>query len=435
MRKKYSKRGRARVWPRCGSGFPDVAQRILSDFLDDKELEAGSEGREAVCPNCFKAGIRRGKVRRGGQEVQRYYCQTSGYYYVPDLVDARERAINAKINDYLFGGGSQKYRAREIGKSRQALARRLRKLRDECLDDLGIIREFKPDWAENSSNGGVIAFDTTNPEGSSYLEYLAFDERTGDAVCYMRGGRVESEEDWIKFFHRFDRTGYDIKLIVSDKGLGRCLLRAVTRHYPGKHHQIDWEHEMREILDIMPLPPRNAEEAKRRRRKDYQSEDEQQLYELIVKMRYARKERKEDKDEDAFDEIWKSILQMFATTTKRGRDVILLLQKDIPWLKAHYAADRDVTSSNAAEYGIGRFKVLFLRARKGIHATSPFAFVRAMNLLWAAFRARPMYDSEVARKKDKAPLELARTNAMPNDIWQFMKQRKKDKNTQKCSEG
>jgi DNA invertase Pin-like site-specific DNA recombinase len=91
-------------------------------------------------------------VERGGKKIQRYL----GYYYDLDLVKDIEERIQSKINDYFFGGGSQKYRAREVGKSRQILARQFRRLRDERLDDLEIIKEFKPDWGEDSRDGGVI---------------------------------------------------------------------------------------------------------------------------------------------------------------------------------------------------------------------------------------------------------------------------------------
>ena len=167
---------------------PRMPQRPLSDYFDelverpDRETDSESN-RAALCPECFTKGIRRGKVRRGGQKVQRRLCERHGYYYDPDLVKDREQRIRSKINDYFFGGGSQKYRAREVGKSRQVFARRLRKLRRECLDDLAIIRGFKPDWGENSRNGGVIVFDATTVEGSPYLEYIAVDEKTNDVVA------------------------------------------------------------------------------------------------------------------------------------------------------------------------------------------------------------------------------------------------------------
>jgi hypothetical protein len=412
-----------------------MPQRPLSDYFNtsaERQTQIDSEKKSAeLCPECLVKGIRRGKVQRGGQKVQRYLCACHGYYHDPDLVEDREKRIRSKINDYLFAGGSQKYRAREVSKSRQVFARRLRRLRRECLDDLGIVREFKPDWGENSRNGGVIVFDATTIEGSPYLVYIAVDEKTNDVVAYRKGGKEENEEDWLAFFRHFDRTGYEIKLIVSDKGRVRCLINAVARHYPNKPHQIDWEHEMREILEIMPLPPRTLEEARRRRRHDYQNDEEQELYALIVRMRHAPKEAKENENdkEDAFDELWKTILAMYATTTKRGRDVIELLQQDLRWLKAHYAAHRDITSSNSSEYMIARLKGVFLRARRGIHATSPYDFTKAMNLVWAVFRARPMYDSEVPAKRNKATLELARTKIKVNDIWQFVKRRKKRQNT------
>jgi len=212
---------------------------------------------------------------------------------------------------------------------------------------------------------------------------------------------------------RFDHTGYKIKLIVSDRGPGNCLLLAIKRHYPGIPHQLDWEHEVRDINEMMPPPPASSEEAKRRKNKNWQNENEQQLYRKILEMRKSI-------NEVAFRGIWKGILNAYEKTTDRGRVVIDMLRSDLPWLKARYQAGKDVASSNSAEFGFSRFNQLFLTRMKGIHAHSDEEARKTFNVLWAAYRAKPLDSSLIDWKKGKAPLELAGVKIKKNDIWQFI---------------
>jgi len=357
-------------------------------------------------------GIRNGKPNRGGREVQRFRCGLHGYYYDPDLVNEREQEIRSKVNDYLFSGGSQRSRAGEVGRSRRTLGRRLKKLRFSCMNDLEIAEEFKPNWGNGQPDDGVIVIDATGLDGSPYVMYVAFDQKTGDLVCCMLA-RAEDEQSWLKLLRRLDSTAYRIKLIVSDKGPGNCIMLAVRRHYPGIPHQLDWEHEMREIEEILPPVPRD-DDAANRRRKPWQNEKELLLYRLVWKMRRAA-------NEEEFEKVRKRILRLYASTTNRGREVIKLLEKDHVWLKARYKANSDVATSNAAEYGIGRFKVLFLKRMKGIHCIDLQSAEKAMNLLWAAYRVKPMDDSTDPQKKGRCTLQLAHANVQINDIWQFDK--------------
>jgi len=328
------------------------------------------------------------------------------------LISLRELEKRKKVNSYLFGGGSQTSRAEELGRSRQVIARTLRRLRDSCYDDLEIARIFMPDWDEDAPNGGVIVFDAFRPPGDTNFVYAAFDFRTVDCVCHMRGGTEENEDGWLKFFRRFDHLGYTPKLIVSDAGPMNCLLRAVARHYPGVPHQLDWEHVMREIENIMPPPPRDEKEARRRKRKDYQNESEQQLYAMIVKLRHAQ-------DEEVFNSIWSKIRQLYLTQTQRGRQVIDLLRSDSSWLRARYRTGKDVESSNVAEYSFSRFNQLFASRMKGVHVSSTNEPHKIYNVLWAAFRVKPMENSTHQSKRGKATLELAKATVKRNDIWQF----------------
>jgi len=391
-----------------------------------------SETASKPCPECLRIGrlgfgVRRGKPDRGGEKVQRYCCPGHGYYYDPDLTEAAEQRIRAKVNDYLFRSATQKDRAEEIEKSRQVLIRRLKLLRRDCMDDLEIVHHFKPEWYSDP-RGGVIAVDATALDGTPYIVYLAFDVATGDPVCYLLG-EVEDEDGWRNFFRRLDKTGYQIRLLISDGGPLDCIIRAASGHYQGVHkviHQLDWVHELHEIEKIMPLPPKTPEEA-RRRRKPWQNDKEQLLYGLVLELRSAR-------NEEQYERIRTKILKEKATTTQRAKEVVELLENDRSGLKARYEAGCDCDNSDICEYSISRFKMLFLRKKRGIHVKSRADVQGCVNVLWAAFRVKPMDDSERLDRVGRATLELAHASVKRNDIWQFRKGRKKDKNAQKVSE-
>jgi len=392
-----------------------------------------SENASKPCPQCLRGGVigfgvRRGRPIRGGQKVQRYDCPRHGYYYDPDLIEFREQQIRSKVNDYLFRSATQKNRAEEIGKSRQVLIRRLKLLRRNCMDDLEIVHHFRPQWYSDP-RGGVVAVDATALDGTPYIVYVAFDAETGDPICYLLGV-VEDEDGWRNFFRRLDRTDYRIRLLISDGGPLRCILRAASGHYQGVHkvpHQLDWVHELREIEKIMPPPPKTEEEA-RRRRKPWQNEEEESLYGLVLELRCAP-------NDELYERVRTKILKEKATTTERAKEVVELLERDRPWLKARYEAGCDCDNSNVCEYSISRFKMLFLRKMRGIHVKSAYEVQGCINVLWAALRVKPMDNSERLDRIGKATLELAHAPVKLNDIWQFLKRRKKEKNAQKDSEG
>jgi hypothetical protein len=185
-------------------------------------------------------------------------------------------------------------------------------------------------------------------------------------------------------------------------------------------------HELHEIEKIMPLPPKTPEEA-RRRRKPWQNDKEQLLYGLVLELRSAR-------NEEQYERIRTKILKEKATTTQRAKEVVELLENDRSGLKARYEAGCDCDNSDICEYSISRFKMLFLRKKRGIHVKSRADVQGCVNVLWAAFRVKPMDDSERLDRVGRATLELAHASVKRNDIWQFRKGRKKDKNAQKVSE-
>jgi hypothetical protein len=328
------------------------------------------------------------------------------------------------VNDYLFRSATQRSRAEEIQKSRQVLIRRLKLLRRECMDDLEIVHHFRPRWYSDP-RGGVIAVDATVLDGTPYIVYVGLDVATGDPVCYLLGV-VEDEDGWRNFFRRLDKTGYRIRLLISDGGPLNCIIQASSGHYQGVRkviHQLDWVHELHEIQEIMPLPPKTPEEA-RRRRKPWQNDKEQVLYALVLELRSAP-------NEEQYERIHTRIQKEKATTTERAKKVIELLEKDKEWLKARYKAGCDYDNSDVCEYSISRFKMLFMRKMRGIHVKPAHEVQRCINVLWAAFRVKPMDDSERLDRIGRATLELAHAPVKLNDIWQFVKRRKKDKNTQK----
>jgi hypothetical protein len=296
------------------------------------------------------------------------------------------------------------------------------------MDDLEIVHYFRARWYSDP-RGGVIAVDATSLDGTDYIVYVAFDVTTGDPLCYIIGV-VEDEDGWRNFFRRLDMSGYRIRLLISDGGPLDCIIQAASGHYQGARrviHQLDWVHELYEIEKIMPPPPATEEEA-RRRRKPWQNGKEQLLYALVLELRSARNEKQ-------YELVRTKILKEKATTTERGTQVIDLLEKDRAWLKARYEAGCDCDNSDVCECSFSRFKMLFLRKMRGIHVRSACEVQRCINVLWAAFRVKPMDDSERLDRIGRATLELAHAPVKLNDIWQFVKRRKKEKNTQKDSEG
>ena len=367
------------------------------------------------CPKCHKIGIRKGHLPdRGGGPSQRYKCAVHGYYFFPDLVTRNKKKTLQKINYLLYGGGSYESRANELGVSRQTLLRPMRKAREDCMGGVEIAKEFKPDWSDGSRGGRTVVLDATRLRkralrASSFVNYVSFDEESGDPICYTVD-RDENEFGWLLHFQQMDRTGLKAKMIISDKGPAGCLRRAVARHYPGTPHQLDWKHEIDEIEDIIPPPPCG----RRRRNRDYQNEREQCLYRLIIKLRDSR-------DLEHFNKIFEKILELRPTMTSRGQQVIRLLQDDYDGLSARYNIGVNVSTSNTAESAFSRFKQFFLKAKKGFHACSRSQAEKAVNLFWAAYRSKPLQNSTDPRKRGRTTLQLANANIRKNDIWQFMR--------------
>jgi DNA-binding Lrp family transcriptional regulator len=345
--------------------------------------------------------------------VQRFKCSQHGYYRYPNRVALREEKVRQKINEYFCYGGSQKSIADGLGVDRQTIIRRIKKINDNCMNDLEIIRKFKLDWHEDSPGGGIIVLDATSIKGTRNVLYLAVDELTKDLVCRT----VRSEEDetgWGLHLRRLNETSYRPKLIVSDRGPGGCLKRAVAKHCPGIPHQLDWLHELRQIKRLMRPPARNSKGTVRRRQINYPNEREQNVYDLVIKMRNAR-------SEEEFDRLWIDLLRLYLETTNRARKVIRILRNDLRWLKARYSVGADVATSNTAEYTFSRLKHQFLNSSKGLHAHSESQTVKALDVRLAAYRAKPMDNSSDPLKRGKSTLELANAKINKNDIWQFVR--------------
>lgn len=252
-------------------------------------------------------------------------------------------------------------------------------------------------------DGGILVVDATLLDGTKFFLYVGFDLRTKDAVCY-NVARGENAAGWERFFQRLDRTGYKLRLIVSDRGFGNCLVNMIARRYPHVPHQVDWLHPLREIKKIMDWSAESF---------FFLNESEQNLYGLLMTLREAS-------DEIVFEKIWAEILQLYTSVGSKGRQVIDLLEKYHQHLKARYSVGVDITTTNLAEYSFSRLKQLFLNPRKGIHVRSESEARKAVNLLMWVYRTKPMDNSTDPSMRGKTTLELAKSKAKRNDVWQFM---------------
>jgi hypothetical protein len=352
------------------------------------------------CPICGAIGIRKGHCFRGGLMAQRLRCEVHGYYYDPDLINSKEWKLREAVNEHIFNKGSQESKS---------VLREMAKVRDGCLDYLGIVNKFHPTWYEGTT-GGCLVPDASSLPGTDYMVHAAFDCATGDSPCYWLY-ETEDESTWEDFFTRLDCTGYKVNFSVSDKGPLNCLKNAFAKHYPNVPHQFDWVHELDSVKEIIPPRPK-----KPRKNVEYQTLDEQRLYRRIIQMYYAPTKLE-------CEEIWQEILaeSWEERTTVRGDEVIELLKKDYSNLLTHYTVNGGVAHSNLAETSFGRFKHLFVLPKKGVHLRNKEDIQKMNNVLWAAFRSRPMYESGDKRKRNKSTLELARVQIKKNDIWQFMR--------------
>ncbi len=389
---------------------PSVNQDVEPDEMIGSSKDSSkneSYVNRILCSRCQKAAKRSGIVTRGGGKSQRIACRQHGstpfYSYFPDFVEENEKRKRQTINGHLYVGGSQKSRAAELGKSRQVIIRELRKLRDECPNDLEVIQLYEPDWGNDLPDGGILVIDATKLDGTPFFLYVGFDLRTRDPVCYTIA-RGENAAGWERFFQKLDRTGYKLRLLVSDLGFGNCLVNMIARRYPNIPHQADWLHPLRKIRKKMGW---SAEKL------FFLDASEQLLYHLLMKLRYAS-------DENDFDETWTKILQLYASIGSEGRQVIDLLKKYHKHLKARYSVGVNITTTNVAEYGFSRLKQLFLIPRKGIHVRSESQVRKAANLLMWVYRTKPMDSSTDPSKRGRTTLELAKSKAKRNDVWQFM---------------
>jgi len=284
-------------------------------------------------------------------------------------------------------------------------------LTEESLDCLGIQRKFKPRW------GRTVAVDATYH--GQWAIYAAFDEATLDPVCYTVY-TAESETNWLRFFKLIDATGYRVEFIVSDKGPRRCLVFAIQHHFTGLPHQLDWVHEKRDIDEILPLPELHKTEASRKLlKRPLPTEQEQKLCNLVCRLENSSRE-------DEFDLYWNRIKGLQGETTDRGRQVIDMLKLDLSLLRTRLIVGKSTATSNLAEFSFGRFKRLFLN-RIGLHAITLCDARKQVNRLFAAYRVRIMDRSEDLYRVGKTTLELAGTDAIAADIWQFIRANKRSK--------